>query len=147
MVAGGVLLQHMPKASPEMKGDGGSGEGGLLLPEDILDEVEGENWTRANALLDTVDALELIGPTVTPSELLVRLFHEEQPRIYDAQPVKFGCTCSADRVKQSLSIYSAKDISHMITDEGTVTADCQFCGSHYVFQPDTLGFEAKSDDA
>ena len=145
--AGGVLLQHMPKASPELKGDGGSGEDGLLLPEDILDEVEGENWTRANALLDTVDALELIGPTVTPSDLLVRLFHEEQPRIYEAQPVKFGCTCSADRVRQSLSIYSAKDIGHMITDEGIVTADCQFCGSHYTFDPATLGFEAASDDA
>lgn len=145
--AGGVLLQHMPKASLDLKGDGGSGEDGLLLPEDILDEVEGENWTRANALLDTVDVLELIGPSITPSELLVRLFHEEQPRIYDAQPVKFGCTCSADRVKQSLSIYSAKDIGHMITDEGTVTADCQFCGSHYVFAPETLGFEAESDGA
>lgn len=145
--AGGVLLQHMPKASAELKGDGGSGEDGLLLPEDILDEVEGENWTRANALLDTVDDLELIGPSITPSELLVRLFHEEQPRIYDAQPVKFGCTCSADRVKQSLSIYSQKDIGHMITPEGTVTADCQFCGSHYVFAPETLGFEAKSDEA
>ena len=145
--AGGVLLQHMPKGSIDLKGDGGSGEDGLLLPEDILDEVEGENWIRANALLDTVDQLELIGPSVTPSELLVRLFHEEQPRIYDAQPVKFGCTCSADRVRQSLSIYSAKDINHMITDEGTVTADCQFCGSHYVFQPETLGFEAKSDNA
>lgn len=137
----------MPKASLDLKGDGGSGEDGLLLPEDILDEVEGENWTRANALLDTVDVLELIGPSITPSELLVRLFHEEQPRIYDAQPVKFGCTCSADRVKQSLSIYSAKDIGHMITDEGTVTADCQFCGSHYVFAPETLGFEAESDGA
>ena len=30
----------------------------------------------------------------------------------------------------------------MTTDEGTVTADCQFCGAHYVFAPNTLGFEA-----
>jgi molecular chaperone Hsp33 len=41
---------------------------------------------------------------------LVRLFHEETPRVFDAQPVQFGCTCSAERVRQSLSIYSAKDI-------------------------------------
>ena len=46
-------------------------------------------------------------------------------------------------MRQSLSIYSAKEIGTMVTDEGTVTADCQFCGSHYVFDPDTLGFEAK----
>jgi molecular chaperone Hsp33 len=50
-------------------------------------------------------------------------------------------------VRQSLSIYSAKDIKYMTTDDGTVTADCQFCGSHYVFDPTSLGFEAKSEDA
>lgn len=140
--AGGVLLQHMPKASQDMKG-----EGGLLTAADILDDDEGENWIRANALLDTVDDLELIGPSVSPSELLIRLFHEEQPRIFEAQPVKFGCSCSEDRVRQSLSIYSAKDIATMTTPEGTVTADCQFCGSHYVFAPSSLGFEAEGDTA
>ncbi|MEN8896767.1 MAG: Hsp33 family molecular chaperone HslO [Yoonia sp.] len=145
--AGGIMLQHMPKASPFVSGEGGSGEDGLLEATDILNDDESENWTRANALLDTVDALELIGPSVTPSDLLVRLFHEEEPRVYEPQPVKFGCTCSADKVRQSLSIYSAKDLTHMTTDEGTVTADCQFCGAHYTFDPATLGFEAKSDGA
>jgi len=143
--AGGVMLQHMPKASPELKSEGGSGEGGLLTASDVMDEDEGENWTRVNTLLDTVEDMELIGPTVQPTDLLVRLFHEEAPRVFDAQPVNFGCTCSADRVRQSLSIYSAKDIESMTTDEGTVTADCQFCGAHYVFDPLTLGFEATRD--
>ena len=141
--AGGVMLQHMPKASPFASGEGGSGEQGLLDAVDLLSDDEGENWTSANILLDTVDDLELIGPIVTPTDLLVRLFHEEGPRVYDAQPITFGCTCSEDRVRQSLSIYSAKDIRTMTTDEGTVTADCQFCGAHYVFSPETLGFEAK----
>ena len=145
--AGGVMLQHMPKASPEMSGEGGTGEDGLLAATDILDADEGENWDRANLLLDTVDELELIGPSVAPTDLLVRLFHEEQPRIYDAQPVKFGCSCSEDKVRQSFSIYSAKEIGTMVTEAGTVTADCQFCGSHYVFDPDTLGFEAKDASA
>ncbi len=145
--AGGVMLQHMPKASPHVTGEGGSGEGGLLDANDILDADEGENWKRANVLLDTVDEIELIGPSVAPTDLLLRLFHEEQPRVYDAQAVEFGCTCSDEKVRQSLSIYSAKEIGTMVTDEGTVTADCQFCGSHYVFEPDTLGFEAKDVSA
>lgn len=143
--AGGVMLQHMPKASPFASGEGGSGEGGLLHATDLLDAENEEGWFRANALLDTVEDLELVGPSVQPTELLVRLFHEEQPRVYDAQPVKFGCTCSADRVRQTMSIYSAKDIRHMTTPEGIVTADCQFCGAHYEFDPKTLGFEAKTD--
>jgi molecular chaperone Hsp33 len=93
-------------------------------------------------LLDTVEDLELIGPSISPTELLVRLFHEEGPRVFDPQSVKFGCSCSDDRVRESLSIYSAKDIAHMTTDQGIVTADCQFCGAHYEFDPETLGFEA-----
>jgi molecular chaperone Hsp33 len=144
--AGGVMLQHMPKASPFVATDVATGEEGLLDAADILDANEGENWTRANALLDTVEALELIGPTVQPAELLVRLFHEEGPRVFDPQAVEFGCSCSDDKVRQSLSIYSAKDIAYMTTDEGIVTADCQFCGAHYKFEPGTLGFEAKKND-
>lgn len=146
--AGGVMLQHMPPASPlRANPEGGSGEAGLLSAEDILSGEEGENWTRANVLLDTVEDMELIGPTVQPTELLVRLFHEEAPRVFDPQRVEFGCTCSADRVRDSLSIYSARDIAHMTTEAGIVTADCQFCGAHYEFDPETLGFEAaKSSD-
>ncbi len=143
--AGGVMLQHMPKASPHVQGEGGSGEGGLLAASDMLSGDDEENWSRANLLLDTVEEMELIGPSVHPTDLLVRLFHEEGPRVYDAQPVKFGCTCSADKVRESLAIYSAKDIATMTTEEGIVTADCQFCGAHYEFDPETLGFEAKGD--
>ncbi|MCF2906050.1 Hsp33 family molecular chaperone HslO [Octadecabacter sp. CECT 8868] len=139
--AGGIMLQSMPKASPSVADDA-TGEEGLLSATDILDEDEGENWNRATTHLRTAEELELIGPSVQPTELLVRLFHEDQPRVFDAQPVEFGCSCSPEKVRQSLSIYSARDIAHMTTDENTVTADCQFCGAHYEFQPNTLGFEA-----
>ncbi|MGR3273008.1 Hsp33 family molecular chaperone HslO [Thalassococcus profundi] len=142
--AGGIMLQHMPKASPFAK-DGGSGEGGLLEAGDIVDGEEGDNWNRANFHLDTVEEMELIGPSLPPTDLLVRLFHEDQPRVFDPQPVRFGCTCSEDRVRQSLSIYSAKDIEKMTTDEGRVTADCQFCGAHYDLDPATVGFEAADE--
>ncbi|EPX82457.1 Chaperonin, 33 kDa [Salipiger mucosus DSM 16094] len=96
-----------------------------------------------NFHVDTVDELELIGPDLPPTDLLVRLFHEEQPRVFDTQPVRFGCTCSEERVRNSLSIYSARDIEKMTTDEGIVTADCQFCGAHYRLDPATVGFEAR----
>ncbi|MGB0496889.1 MAG: Hsp33 family molecular chaperone HslO [Rubricella sp.] len=140
---GGVMLQQMPKAGMGAAPDGGDAEG-LLTAEDLLSGDEVENWTRANMLLDTTELTELVGPHVPPEQLLLRLFHEEQPRVFETQQVRFGCTCSEDRVRQSLSIYSAKDIDHMTTDEGTVTADCQFCGAHYVLDPSTVGFEAEA---
>ena len=139
--AGGIMLQHMPKASPFVAT--GEGSGDVLRAEDIVDGDEADNWNRVNILLDTVEDLELIGPSLPPNDLLMRLFHDEQPRVYTTQPVRFGCTCSEDRVRQSLSIYSARDIEKMTTDEGRVTADCQFCGAHYDLDPATVGFEAE----
>lgn len=142
--AGGMMLQTLP-AQPMASGEGGSGEDGLIEAADILQGVESEDWNRANLLLDTVETLELIGPTVGPTDLLLRLFHEENPRVFDAQRVEFGCSCTSERVRDTLSIYSAKDIAHMTTAEGIVTADCQFCGAHYEFDPHSLGFEATID--
>jgi molecular chaperone Hsp33 len=143
--AGGIMLQHMPKASPLVAGNDGTGE--VLTADDLMDGDARDNWNRVNILLDTVEEMELIGPSVSPTDLLVRLFHEESPRVLEAQAIRFGCTCSEDRVRQSLSIYSARDIGTMTTDDGRVTADCQFCGQHYVLDPATVGFEAEKPDS
>ncbi len=140
--AGGVMLQHMPKTSP-LKAEPEAGEPRLTTAADLLSDDDAENWSRANILLDSVEELELVGPGVPPADLLWRLFNQEEPRIHDPQNITFGCTCSEDRVRQSMSIYSARDIAHMTTEDGDVTADCQFCGAHYVLDPATLGFEAE----
>ncbi|MFV0492537.1 MAG: Hsp33 family molecular chaperone HslO [Pseudorhodobacter sp.] len=145
--AGGMMLQHMPKGAGGVATEEGSGEGGLLTHSDILDGEEGENWSRVNLLLDTVEDLEMIGPQVGPTDLLVRLFHEEGPRVFDPQPVRFGCSCSEDRVRQSLSGYSAEELAELVTKAGVVTADCQFCGAHYELDPATLGSGAGDDGA
>ena len=137
------MLQHMPQVAGTVAAEAGSGEGGLLSHIDILAGEEAENWVRANALLDTVEEIELIGPTLAPTELLVRLFHEEIPRVFEPTAVQFGCSCSAEKVRSTMSIYSKTDIRHMTTVDGKVTADCQFCGSHYEFDPKTLGFDAE----
>ena len=138
--AGGVMLQHMPQTGG-VAASAGSGEGGLLTHADILSGAASEDWNRANLLLDTVEEMELIGPSVAPTDLLVRLFHEEGPRVFDPQPVRFGCSCSEDKVRSTMSIYSQKDIASMTAPHGMVTADCQFCGAHYELDPKTLGFE------
>ena len=143
--AGGIMIQHMPKSSIEASGDGGSGEDGLMVASDLLTGDDNDNWNRANILLDTVEEIELTGPVVGLKNLLLRLFHEESPRAFEPQKVEFGCTCSEERVRQSLSIYSAKDIEKMTTPEGRVTADCQFCGAHYDLSPETVGFQANKN--
>lgn len=142
--AGGIMVQHMPKASPHANET--SGEEPLLTAADLVDGTDEENWNRVNFHLDTIEEFEMIGPHVAPGDLLHRLFHAETPRVFDSQPIRFGCTCSAEKVEDALSIYPAAEIAEMTTAEGKVTADCQFCGKHYEFVPEHLGLDAQSDD-
>lgn len=143
--AGGIMLQQMPEAGG-ITPDAPSGEDGLMSSDDVAGMGgRAEDWNRVTTLLDTADAHEMIGPHVTPETLLYRLFHEETPSVYEAQPVEFGCTCSAEKVERAMFQYSAKDLTHMTTEDGKLTADCQFCSAHYEFDPKTLGFEAERD--
>lgn len=97
-----------------------------------------DDWIWAQSVLATLTQQELLEQAKTPKTLLWRLFADRDVVVYPKQPIEFGCTCSVQRVQQSLSIYSSKDLQHMITDANTITADCQFCGAHYCFDADTL---------
>ncbi len=140
--AGGIMLQQMPDEGGRIP-DAPSGLDELMTADDVaaMGSRE-EDWRRANMLMETVETHELVGPHLSMERVLIRLFHEETPRVFPAQEVEFGCTCSPERVEAALAQYSAKDIRHMTTEDGRVTADCQFCSAHYEFDPATLGFEA-----
>ena len=143
--AAGLIIQKMPKKTERgvVKKEGSTNQ--LLASADLLQGQESENWSRVNFHIDTVEELELMGPHVSKIQLLNRLFHEENPRVFEAQSIKFGCTCSADKVRNTMSMYSSKDIETMTTADGEVTADCQFCGAHYIMDPTKLGFEAEKN--
>lgn len=143
--AAGLIIQKMPKKTKRgvEKKEGSTNQ--LLASADLLQGQESENWSRVNFHIDTVEELELMGPHISKIQLLNRLFHEENPRVFEAQSIKFGCTCSADKVRNTMSMYSSKDIETMTTADGEVTADCQFCGAHYIMDPTKLGFEAEKN--
>ena len=143
--AAGLIIQKMPKKTERgvEKKEGSTNQ--LLASADLLQGQESENWSRVNFHIDTVEELELMGPHISKIQLLNRLFHEENPRVFEAQSIKFGCTCSADKVRNTMSMNSSKDIETMTTADGEVTADCQFCGAHYIMDPTKLGFEAEKN--
>ena len=144
--AGGIMLQHMPNASPLIKQKPSLQSEDLSKEINPLDEGLKENWARVGILLDTIEDLELIGPSLSFEQVLYRLFHDEIIQTSNSQNVNFGCTCSEDKVRQSMSIYSTKDLKHMTKADGSLTADCQFCGAHYILDPTTLGFEVPNSE-
>ena len=65
-------------------------------------------------------------------------FKEKDIRVFEEKEFDFGCGCSIEKVKQTMSIYSMKEIEVMTNDLGKVTADCQFCGTQYILSPSEL---------
>ena len=137
------MLQHMPEASLAEAQGGGSGEGRLLHRRGSArrrrrrelepGEPASRHRRRAGAGRAGGAADRASGPAVPRGRAAgVR-----------RQGLAFGCSCSAEKVRNSLSIYSAKDIATMTTEAGIVTADCQFCGAHYEFDPTTRGVRGR----
>ena len=139
--AGGIVIQHLPKASPLMKPDPTNppAEPDSLMTGDDVAALTGEadRWRTAALKLATVDEIELIGPHITRKELLLRLFHEDAPRVYDPQTVTFGCTCGAAKLEDVLGAHDRAQLDEM-AEEGRIVADCQFCGAQYVFEVEAL---------
>lgn len=133
--AGGVMIQHLAKPGGAVAKAEEAADDGLLSDAQILAGDEAENWSRTVMLLETVELTELIGPHVGSDDLLRRLFHEETPRVFDAQPVEFGCTCTRDRLEAAIQTYAAKDLEDLRQEDGSISGECQFCGATYEFTP------------
>lgn len=93
---------------------------------------------------ETQDSLEHLGTlaeTLKPDELfslsahdiLYRLYHQENVRLFEAQTVEFKCTCSRERCEDTLAAVSADEINIILAEEGKIDMRCDYCGSHYIF--------------
>ncbi|MBB4657908.1 Hsp33 family molecular chaperone [Parvularcula dongshanensis] len=132
--AGGIMVQFVP-------GEGGTRERG---EEVLMAEDDREAWNRAAILLETVKADELLDPTITPEQLLYRLYHEDGVRVFGAKDAHFGCTCSRGKVAGVLSQYTRDDIDDMVED-GAIDVTCDFCRESYRFELDESGERFKED--
>ena len=122
-VAAGMLLQQMP-------GDGGGDDDGEQAAAPQSSEPVGpEAWRRAILLADTLSSEELL--SVGSTELLRRLFHEEQVRLMDRRPVQFRCSCTRDRVESALRLLGRAELADLLSAEGQIEVRCEFCNKAY----------------
>ena len=104
---------------------------GLMLQKLPGEEGDADGWDRAGALFDTLAEAELLS---TPPRLLVhRLFHQEQPQLLEERPVRFGCSCSAERVAGMLRGLGEAEVRAAAEATGSVDVRCEFCGREYHF--------------
>ena len=108
--------------------------GGALIQQVAGDSARGETreaWETAQALFATLTDAELVDPAVGPKTLLFRLFHEDGVRVEPAQALADACTCSEERLRGTLSSMPEAALRDLVEPDGSLKADCQFCGRMY----------------
>lgn len=104
-----------------------------LLIQKLPDRASADSdaWPRAEHLAGTVRGEELLG--VEPQTLLHRLFHEEDLRVFEPQPVYFRCSCTRERVVGMLRMLGRDEVRSVIAERGEIEVHCEFCNRRYAF--------------
>lgn len=116
----GIMVQQMPEETENYN-------------KEKTDSDE-DDWRRTMVLLGSVREDEMLDESISAQDLLFRLFHEEGVRVFEPQPIQKSCRCSRERLERLLSTMSQDDIQDMTVD-GVITMTCEFCSTHYTFNP------------
>ena len=105
--------------------------GGLLLQQLPGKTEDDDSWDRITHLGSTIQKEELLELQAT--EIIHRLYHEEDVRLFDPEPVHFQCSCSREKVSNMLRSIGEEEAVSIIKEQGNISVDCEFCGTTYDF--------------
>jgi molecular chaperone Hsp33 len=114
----------------------GEGRAAALMIQQLPEgHGDADGWSRSSALFETLGSAELLD---TPDEtLLFRLFHEDGVRLLGRRPLRFACSCSRERVEDTLRSLG-RDESLAALRDGEAQVHCDFCGQAYRFSPSQI---------
>jgi molecular chaperone Hsp33 len=104
---------------------------GLLLQALPGTDEDPDAWQRAVLLAETLRDAELL--SLPAEQLLHRLYHEEDIRLFEPAPLSFRCSCSRERIETVLRGLGYDEVQSILRDEGVIGVDCEFCNQHYDF--------------
>ncbi|HYD23526.1 MAG TPA: Hsp33 family molecular chaperone HslO [Croceibacterium sp.] len=117
-VAGGLLVQHLPE-----------GEEGR---ERLHTRMDHPDWDHVAILARTVRREELVDTSLSPHDLVWRLFHEEREvRVQPMTELTRGCRCSVVHFEEVLARFPKEDRRDMRDEHGIIRVDCAFCSREF----------------
>ncbi|WP_391088778.1 Hsp33 family molecular chaperone HslO [Vibrio sp. NH-UV-68] len=111
--------------------DGQAHAAGMLIQ--VMPDGTGtpEDFEHLEQLTNTVKDEELFGLEAT--ELLYRLYNQEQVRLFDPQPVEFHCGCSRERSGAAIITIDRSEVDDILAEVGSISLHCDYCGTDYSF--------------
>jgi molecular chaperone Hsp33 len=104
---------------------------GLMLQRVPGNTEDADGWDRTVTLAGTVEERELLALPVR--DLLRRLFHEEDVRLFEPDPVAFRCGCTRGRIAETLRALGQPEVDTIVAEQGDVAVTCEFCNRDYRF--------------
>lgn len=124
-VAAGLLIQRLPMA-------GAANLAGSVLVGTDEDQIgRNEDYKRIAMLAATLTGEELL--TLSPEQVLHRLFWQETLCVFEPMTPRFACRCSRARVANMLRGLGADEVGSLIKERGEAEVGCDFCGRVYHF--------------
>ena len=129
------ILEHYMRTSEQIETrlwlacDDHQAAGMLLQKMPAPDGGDPDTWNRLLHLGGTLARDELL--KLPARELIRRLFHQEDVRVFEASPLAFRCSCSRDRVTTMLRMLGPDEVHSIVAERGQVEVTCEFCRKRY----------------
>jgi molecular chaperone Hsp33 len=104
---------------------------GFMLQRMPGECTQDEEFERLVHLASTLREEEL--ERMEPTRLLHLLFNEDNVKVFAAEPMKFGCKCSTERVADVLHSLGYDEMQSLLAERETVDVNCEYCGKEYRF--------------
>lgn len=108
--AAGMLLQALPNVDTE---------------QHALD------FEHITTLTDTIKSEEILN--LPAQDILYRLYHQEEVRLFDPQVVSFVCNCSRARCENAILQIGKAEVDSLLEEQNDIKMDCDYCGTEYHF--------------
>lgn len=110
---------------------------GAMLLQALPNEADPQHgFDHLATLTDTIRADELLNLHAT--EVLHRLYHEDDVQVYEPVPVAFHCGCSAEKSMNALYSVPVEELSDIMQRDGDIRLVCDYCLTEYIYGEQAL---------
>jgi len=100
-----------------------------VLPVDKQKSID--DFAHLEALSSTIKDEELL--ELDANTVLTRLYHEDNPRVFEPQAITFKCGCSREKTITALVNVGQQALLDDVAKNGSVSISCHYCLKEYIF--------------
>jgi len=110
--AAGIMLQALPSTEEQA----GASE---------------DDYSHLQQLTATIKDNELF--ELEANDILNRLYHQEEVRVFEPQSLSYVCGCSRERSEGAIIAIGREEAESILSEQSRIEMNCEYCKSNYQF--------------